>query len=163
MREREDDVVMVTGQQPRPLEREPALGLEVGALRTRPMAARVVPDAGHMPLRTGLDMPPECGSAALHDGAGGAADMGGKRMGLLVGWIRVLKKSLERHERHRGLLPEAEADRVDVSFTVSREPSPRRAVSPTLSRYPNEFSKCLTHVRSNTGHISHTMISQAIA
>jgi hypothetical protein len=40
----EDHVVVITGEQPRLLEGQPALGLEVGALRTRPMPTRVVPD-----------------------------------------------------------------------------------------------------------------------
>jgi hypothetical protein len=34
MREREDHVVMVTRQEPRPLQRQPALGLEIHVLRT---------------------------------------------------------------------------------------------------------------------------------
>src|SRR5438093_11396004 len=98
-------MVVITGQEPRPLEGQPALSLEIRTLRAGPVPTGVVPDACHMPIRTGLDMPPECGSAALHDRAGGTADMGGKRMGLLVGRIRVLNNSLERHERHRGFLP----------------------------------------------------------
>ena len=42
---------------------------------------------------------------ALHDGAGGSADVGGERVHLLVGWKRVLEDGLERHEGHRGLRP----------------------------------------------------------
>jgi hypothetical protein len=46
MGQREDDVVMVTRQEPRPLPRQPALGLEIRALGTGAMPARVVPDTG---------------------------------------------------------------------------------------------------------------------
>ena len=105
MREREDHVVMVTGQQPRLLAGEPALSLEVGALGARPMPARVVPDARHMAIRTGLDMSSEYRRPALHDGACGFADVGGERVRLLVGWKRVLEDGLERDKRHRCLRP----------------------------------------------------------
>jgi hypothetical protein len=56
MGEGKDDMVMVTRQQPRLLESQPALGLEVGTLRTRPMPTGVVPDAGHMAIGTRLHM-----------------------------------------------------------------------------------------------------------
>src|SRR5262245_41780410 len=92
---------MVTRQQPGTLHGQPALGLEIGALRTGAMPTRVVPDARHMAVRTGLDMAAERGRAALHDGARRAPDVGGKRMGLLVGRIRVLKNGVQRHERQR--------------------------------------------------------------
>jgi hypothetical protein len=57
----EDDMVMITGQEPCLLEGEPALGLEVRALRTGPMPTGpmptgVVPDAGHMAIGTRLHM-----------------------------------------------------------------------------------------------------------
>src|SRR5262249_60864281 len=107
-----------TGEQPRPLEREPALGLEIRALRTRPMAAGVVPDARHMPVGARLDMAPQGGGAALHDGAGRSTDMDGKRMGLLVGRIRSLKNGLEGHERHRDLPPEANAGMAGGVFCM---------------------------------------------
>src|SRR5215467_14387008 len=41
-------MVMITGQEPRLLEGEPALGLEVRALGTGAMPARIVPDTGDM-------------------------------------------------------------------------------------------------------------------
>ena len=98
-------MVMITGQEPCLLEGEPALGLEVGALRTGPMPTRVVPDTRHMAVRTGLDMTAEERRPALHDGAGGPADVGRERVRLLVGWKRVLEDGLERHEGHRCLRP----------------------------------------------------------
>src|SRR5262245_1062970 len=83
------------------LHGQPALCLEIGALRTGPVATRVIPDAGHMAIGTRLHMAPQRGRPALDDRAGGAADMGGQRMGLLVGGKRVLKNSLEGDRAHR--------------------------------------------------------------
>jgi hypothetical protein len=103
MREGKDDMVMVTGEQPGLLLGEPALGLEIRALRARPVSTRVVPDARHMTIRTGLDMAAKgCGST-LHDGVGGSTNVGGQGMALLIGWKRVLEDRLERDERHRCL------------------------------------------------------------
>ena len=99
----EDDMGMITGQESCLLEGEPALGLEVRALRTGPMPTRVVPDTRHMAVRTGLDMPAKDRRPALHNGAGSSADVGGERVRLLVGWKRVLEDGLERHEGHRCL------------------------------------------------------------
>jgi hypothetical protein len=100
-----DDMVVITGQKPRLLESQPALGLKVGALRARPVPTRVVPDARHMAIRTGLDMSSEYRRPALHDGACGFADVGGERVRLLVGGKRVLEDGLERDKRHRCLRP----------------------------------------------------------
>src|SRR5215813_6175730 len=99
----EDDMVMITGEQPRLLERKPALGLEIRALRACPMSTRVVPDAGHMTIRTGLDMAAKRGGATLHEGVGGSAHVGGQGMALLIGRKGVLEDRLQRDERHRGL------------------------------------------------------------
>src|SRR5215468_399777 len=103
MGQREDDMGMVTGEQPRLLERQPALGLEIRALRARPVSTRVVPDARHMTIRTGLDMAAKRGGATLHDGVGGSAHVGGQGMALLIGRKGVLEDRLQRDERHRGL------------------------------------------------------------
>src|SRR5262249_25772401 len=103
MREREDHVVMVTGQQPRLLAGEPTLGLEIGALRTGPVATGVVPDAGDVTVWTRLHMAPQRRRPALHDRAGRAAHVGGQGMALLIGWKGVLEDRLQRDERHRGL------------------------------------------------------------
>src|SRR5262245_5724771 len=105
MREGEDDMIMVTGQEAGTLEGEPPLGLEVGALRTGPMPTRVIPDARHMAVRAGLDMAAEDRRPALHDGARRSADVGGEWVRLLVGGKRVLEDGLERHKRHRCLRP----------------------------------------------------------
>ena len=96
-------MVMVTRQEPRLLESQPALGLEVGTLRTRPMPTGIVPDAGHMTVRTGLDMAAKRVGATLHDGVGGSAHVGGQGMALLIGWKGVLEDRLQRDERHRCL------------------------------------------------------------
>jgi hypothetical protein len=100
-----DDMGMITGQESGPLQRQPALGLEVGTLGTRPMPTGVVPDAGHMAIGTRWHMAASRRRPALHDGAGGSADVGGERVHLLVGGKRVLEEGLERHEGHRCLRP----------------------------------------------------------
>src|SRR4029453_6013486 len=96
---------MITGQESGPLKGQPALGLEIGTLGTRPMPTGVVPDAGHMAVGTGLHMAPKRSSPALHDGARGAADMGGQRVQRLVGRKGVLEDRLQRDECHRWLRP----------------------------------------------------------
>ena len=103
MGQREDDVVMVTGQEPRALEGQPALGLEIRALRTGPVAARVVPDTGDMAVRTRLDMTAQCGRPALHEGPRGGADVGRQGMVRGVGGKGVVEDHLQRDERHRCL------------------------------------------------------------
>jgi hypothetical protein len=103
MREREDDVGMVTGQQPRALEDQPALGLERGALRTGPVAARVVPDTGDVAVGARLDMTTQGGCPALHKGVRGFADVRGQGMGLFVGGKGVVEDRLQRDERHQCL------------------------------------------------------------
>src|SRR4030095_1690531 len=103
MRQREDDMVMVTGQEPRVLEGQPALGLEVRALRTGPVPTGVIPDAGHMTVRTRLHMSTEGSSPALHEGMRGSPDVTRQRMRLLVGQIRIFEDGLERHEAHQCL------------------------------------------------------------
>src|SRR5262249_36012480 len=103
MREREDHVIMVTSQQPPLLAGEPTLGLEIGALGTRPVATRVVPDARHVTVWAGLHMTAEGRRPALHDGARGSADMGGQGMRLLIRGKGVLEDRLQRDERHRCL------------------------------------------------------------
>ena len=98
-------MVVITGKQPRLLEGQPALGLEVRTLRTRPMPTRVVPDTCDVAVGACLDMAAQRGGPTLHDGACGSADVGRERMRLLVGWKRVLEDGLERHEGHRCLRP----------------------------------------------------------
>src|SRR5262252_1291541 len=103
MGEREDDVVMITRQEPRPLPRQPALGLEIRTLRTGAVAARVVPYTGDVAVRARLDMTAQGGCPALHEGVRGAAHVGRQGMALLIGGKGVLEDGLERDERHRGL------------------------------------------------------------
>ena len=99
----EDDMVMITGQESCLLEGEPALGLEVRALRTGPVAARVVPDTGDVAVGARLDMTAQGGCPVLHEGVRGSAHMGRQGMALLIGWKGVLEDRLERDERHRCL------------------------------------------------------------
>src|SRR6266699_2369248 len=99
----EDDVVMVTGQQPGALERQPTLGLEVRALGAGAMPTRIVPDPHHMAVRACLDMATERGGATLHNGVRGFADVSGQGMGVFIGGKDVLEDHLQRDERHRGL------------------------------------------------------------
>jgi hypothetical protein len=103
MREREDHVIMVTSEQPPLLAGEPALGLEIGALGTRPVATRVVPEARHVALGTGLHMAAKGRCPALHNGACGSADVRGQEMCLLIRGKGVLEDRLQGHEGHRGL------------------------------------------------------------
>ena len=84
MRQGADHVIMVTGQQPGALQGQPPLGLEVRALRTRPVPTGVVPDARHMAVRTGLDMATERRGPTLHDGTRRSAHVGGQGMGAFV-------------------------------------------------------------------------------
>jgi hypothetical protein len=100
---REEHLVMVTGQAPRPLEGQPALGLELGAWWTRSMPTRVVPDAGHVARGTSLDRAPKGRSATLHDGARRFPDIGGPGMGLLIGRKGIWEDRWQGDERHRGL------------------------------------------------------------
>ena len=101
MREREDDVVMITRQEPRLLERKPALGLEIRALGTGAMPARVVPDTGDVAVRARLDMPAQGGRPAPNEGMRSTAHMGRQGMALLIGGKGVLENRLQRDERHR--------------------------------------------------------------
>ena len=100
---REDDMGMVTGEQPRLLEREPARGLEVRALGAGARPTRVVPDPHHMAVGARLAMAAERSGATLHDGTGRFPDMGGQQVGLLVSRKRVLEDGLKRHEGYRCL------------------------------------------------------------
>ena len=103
MGQREDDMVMVTGEQPRLLEREPALGLEVRALGAGAMPTGVVPDPHHMAIGTRLDMPAQRGRPALHEGVRSSAHVGRQGMALRIGRKGVLEDRLERDECHRCL------------------------------------------------------------
>ena len=72
----EDHMLMVTRQEPHPLQRQPALGLERRTLGTGPVAARVVPDTGDVALRARLDMTTQSGRPALPEGVRGSAHVG---------------------------------------------------------------------------------------
>src|SRR5215510_6730649 len=102
MGQREDDMVMITGQKPRPLQGQPALGLEIRTLGTGAMPARVVPDTGDVAVGARLDMAAQRGGPTWHERACSSADVGRERMRLLVGRKRVLEDGLERHEGKRG-------------------------------------------------------------
>src|SRR5215471_5240987 len=99
----EDDMVMITGQEPRLLEGEPALGLEVRTLRTGAVAARIVPDTGDVAIGARLDMTAQGGRSAPDEGMRGSAHVGRQGMTLLIGGKGVLEDRLQRDERHRGL------------------------------------------------------------
>src|SRR5438128_12552269 len=105
MGQRADDMGMVTGEQPRLLECEPALGLEGRALGAGAMPTRVVPDPQHMAVGARLDMAAERGGATLRNGPCGAPDLGRQRMGLLLGRVLVQQLSVEPQERNQGFPP----------------------------------------------------------
>src|SRR5215471_1893075 len=103
MGQSKDDMIMVTGEQPRPLQGQPALGLEIRALGTGAMPARVVPDTGDVAVGARLDMTAQGGRPAPDDGMRSSAHVGRQGMALLIGGKGVLEDRLERDERHRGL------------------------------------------------------------
>src|SRR5262245_48628883 len=103
MREGEDHMIMVTRQEPRLLQGQPAFSLEIRALGTGPVAARVVPDTGDVAVGARLDMTTQGSRPALHEGMRGAAHVGRQGMALLIGGKGVLEDGLERDERHRCL------------------------------------------------------------
>jgi hypothetical protein len=94
---------MVTRQKPRPLQGQPALGLEIRTLGTGAMPARVVPDTGDVAVGARLDMTTQGGRSALHTGMRSTAHVGRQGMTLLIGGKGVLEDRLQRDERHRGL------------------------------------------------------------
>src|SRR5215471_13745061 len=96
-------MIMVTRQEPCPVQRQPALGLEIRTLGTGAMPARVVPHTGDVAIGACLDMTAEGGRPALHEGMRGSAHVGRQGMTLLIGRKGVLEDRLERDERHRGL------------------------------------------------------------
>src|SRR5262245_1065670 len=94
---------MVTGEQPRSMPGQPALGLEIRASGTGAMPARVVPDTGDVAVGARLDMTTQSGRPALHDGVRGSAYVGRQGMALLIGRKGVLEDHLQRDKRHRCL------------------------------------------------------------
>src|SRR5499425_2606503 len=96
-------MIMVTRQEPRPLQGQPAFSLEIRAWGTGAMPARVVPHTGDVAVGARLDMAAQGCGPALHDGARGFADVRGQGMALLIGRKGVLEDRLERDERHRYL------------------------------------------------------------
>src|SRR4029453_14647740 len=99
----EDDMIMVTGQQPCALEGQPALGLEIRALGTGAMPTRIVPDTGDVAVGARLDMTAQSGRPAPDDGMRSSAHVGRQGMALLISGKGVLEDRLERGERHRCL------------------------------------------------------------
>jgi hypothetical protein len=92
---------MVTGQQPCTLQGQPALRLELRALRTRPMPTRVVPDTRHVTVGARLDMAAQRGGPTLHEGTRGPPDMGGQGMGAFVLRIAHTTDVLQGQEPQR--------------------------------------------------------------
>ena len=64
------------------------------------MATRVVPDARHVAIGTGLHMAAEGRRPALHEGTRRAADMRGQGMSLFVGRKGVLEDRLQGDGAH---------------------------------------------------------------
>jgi hypothetical protein len=87
-------MVMVAGQQPRLLLAQPALRLEPGALRAHPMATGVVPHPFHMPIWTGLHMPPKPCGTTRQDRPHGPTHMVWQRMAAFVSGIASLQDLL---------------------------------------------------------------------
>src|SRR5436853_722766 len=119
MRQGEDHIVMVTRQEPCPVQGQPALGLERRALGTGAMPARVVPDTGDVAVGARLDMPAQGGGPALHEGVRGAAHVGRQGMALLIGGKGVLEDRLERDERHRASTRMASEHHRDVVYSIT--------------------------------------------
>src|SRR5207248_6187943 len=96
-------MIMIARQEPCPVQRQPAFSLEIRALGTGAMPARVVPHTGDMAVGARLDMTTQGSRSALHEGMRGAAHVGWQGMTLLIGGKGVLEDRLERNERHRCL------------------------------------------------------------
>src|SRR5215510_7669715 len=131
-------MIMVTGQQPCTLEGQPALGLEIGALGTGPVAARVVPDTGDVAIGARLDMTAQGGCPALHEGVRGSAYVGRQGMTLLIDGKGVLEDRLERDERHRCLRTRGRrlSSGCFLQYHASY-PRDKRLVQARLSRIPD--------------------------
>jgi hypothetical protein len=91
---------MVPGEEPRLLEGQAALGLEVGAWRTRPVPTGVVPEAGHLAVGTGWHMAAQRRGATRHEGGGRFAPMRGQGVGPFVrgrAWAEDVVQGQEPH------------------------------------------------------------------
>src|SRR5574341_1817915 len=64
----EDHMKVISGKEPRFLPLQPALFWQMRTLRTRSMAAGVVPDFFDVASRTSLNMTSQSRGATLHDG-----------------------------------------------------------------------------------------------
>src|SRR6266508_1744104 len=67
MRDGEDDMIMLAGQQPRLLAGHPTLDLHPGTLGAHPVPTGVVPDSLQMLVRAGLDMTTQLRGATRQD------------------------------------------------------------------------------------------------
>jgi hypothetical protein len=96
MGDREDDMIMIAGQQPRLLLGQPPFHLYPGTLGTHPVATGIVPDPFHMAFRTRLDMPTQQGGATHQDRPDRTPDMTRQGMTALIRRIAQLQDRLER-------------------------------------------------------------------
>jgi hypothetical protein len=92
----EDDVEVVAGQQLSRPGLEPAVDLDVGALRARAVPAGVVVDADRVAVGTGADVAPERGGAALLNGASRLVDVERQATRACVACEALLEDPLER-------------------------------------------------------------------
>ena len=97
MRQGENDMVMVTGQQPGLLAHQPALDLQPGTLGTQPMATGIVPYSFDMPLRTGLDMATQHRGATDQQRPCRLSHLARQRMAAFKRRVALLQNLLHRH------------------------------------------------------------------
>src|SRR2546421_6047512 len=138
-------MIMIARQEPCPVQRQPAFSLEIRALGTGAMPARVVPHTGDMAVGARLDMTTQGSRSALHEGMRGAAHVGWQGMTLLIGGKGVLEDRLERNERHRCLRTYGRR-RASGCFLQyhAHHPRDKRLVQVRLCRvldYPASLSK----------------------
>src|SRR5262245_34337715 len=98
-------MLVIARQQPRPLALQPLGNLQLRALRTTPMATRVVPHALGMPLRARLHVAPQRGRATTPETMHRLTDVHGERVGPFILGIVGIKEVLEDTTGHERDLP----------------------------------------------------------
>jgi hypothetical protein len=91
MGDREDDMIMFAGQQPRLLLGQPPFHLYPGTLRAHAMPTRIVPHAFHMAIRAHLHVSTQHGRATDQDRPDGPTRIIGQAMRAGIGRITQLE------------------------------------------------------------------------
>jgi hypothetical protein len=97
----ENHMVMVAGQQARPLLVQPALDLQPGTLGAQPVPTRVVPDPLNMPVGAALHMPAQHRRTTGPQGQYRLPHIARHLVALCKSRIALLQDLLHRHPDHR--------------------------------------------------------------